>query len=184
MELAPGNTDTEGGPLWSWGPNEASLDKSHPVRGTAGLQARDSAPSQEEATGRRLSGQPSMHTTSPSPAWDALDRSVLGFCWKRTDYGSKAANNGKIKYGQTATESWEPSIRSSTCPSTLLAPTDPRHEGKGPPRPSQEHVASGCITAVASPLMLSEQAQTPDSARKPARAESRPSTLCTRLSRR
>lgn len=95
MELAPGSTDTEGGPLWSWGPTEASLDKSHPVRGTAGLQAKDSAPSQEEATGRRLSGQRCTNTTSPSPARDTLDHSVLGFCWKQMDYGSKGTNNGK-----------------------------------------------------------------------------------------
>ena len=59
MELDPGSTDTEGGPLWSWGPTEASLDKSHPVRGTAGLQAKDSCPKPGRGDGQ-------------APLWAAL----------------------------------------------------------------------------------------------------------------
>lgn len=44
------------------------MGKNYPSKGTAGLQARDSAPSLEEAMGGRLSRQPSTNTTSSSPA--------------------------------------------------------------------------------------------------------------------
>ena len=116
----------------------------------------------------------------PETHWIAVFWGFAGSKWITVP---KPQTMGKTKYGQTAMESREPSTRLSTCPSILQTPTVPCHDGKGLPRPSQEHMAFGSssIIVVPSALMLSEQGQTPDPALEPARADSWPPILCQAL---